>query len=132
MTPSRPPRAPQPRPGWRDRVVALSGLNVLAALWLIISPWALGYGDGDPAWNNVIFGALVAILAAVRASGAYWEDWLSGINALIGLWLFASAFLLDASAAATINDAIAGAVVFFLAVGSATSRRPSRAHVSPR
>jgi hypothetical protein len=39
--------------GWRGDVAAASGLNVLAGIWLIIAPFALGYGSGDPYWNDI-------------------------------------------------------------------------------
>src|SRR5262245_47134573 len=39
-------------------------LNLLAGLWLFISPWALGYsGTSTALWNALIVGALIFILA---------------------------------------------------------------------
>ncbi|HEY7548327.1 MAG TPA: SPW repeat protein [Hyphomicrobiaceae bacterium] len=39
-------------------------LNLLAGIWLFISPWVLGYsGTATPLWNALIVGALVFILA---------------------------------------------------------------------
>jgi hypothetical protein len=37
--------------------MAASGLNVLAGIWLIIAPFVLGYDDGDPYWNDIVFGS---------------------------------------------------------------------------
>jgi hypothetical protein len=40
-------------------------LNLLAGIWLFISPWVLGYsGNTTALWNALIVGALVFILAS--------------------------------------------------------------------
>jgi SPW repeat-containing protein len=115
--------APPPRPAgdWRAAVATASGLNVLAGIWLIIAPFVLGYRGGDPIWNDVVFGAIVAILGLVRVSGAYRAAELSWVNAIVGAWIFVSAFWLDASGTASANDIIFGIVVFVLALASATA-----------
>lgn len=46
---------------WRASV--LSWINVILGIWLIISPWVLGYSDiHAAAWNNVIVGIAVILL----------------------------------------------------------------------
>lgn len=121
------PRRPANEPGsrrrwrWRGDVAVASGLNVLAGIWLIIAPFALGYGSGDPYWNDIVFGAIIAVLALVRISGAYRASELSWINALIGVWLFVSAFWLDSTGRAGGNDIILGIIVFLLAIASASA-----------
>jgi hypothetical protein len=107
--------------GWRSTVAAVSGLNVLAGIWLIIAPFVLGYGGGDPYWNDIVFGAITAAIAFARFAGAYRESQLSWTGALIGIWIFVSAFWLDHTGTAGINDIILGAIVFVLAVASATA-----------
>jgi hypothetical protein len=124
---TRAPRRPANEPGssrlrgWRGDVAVASGLNVLAGIWLIIAPFVLGYGSGDPYWNDIVFGAIVAVLALVRISGAYRASELSWINALIGVWLFVSAFWLDNTGRAGGNDIILGIIVFLLAIASASA-----------
>jgi membrane-bound ClpP family serine protease len=108
--------------GWRAEVTAASGLNVLAGIWLILSPWILGYTGADAAWNPIVFGAIVLVLALVRVAGAYRAAGLSVINALIGVWLFVSGFWLADSGAARWNVWILGVVVFCLGVVSAQAR----------
>lgn len=45
----------------------LSGINVLAGIWLIISPWVLGLSSNRVAtWDLVILGIIVGVLAAIR------------------------------------------------------------------
>jgi hypothetical protein len=132
-----PPRASAPPPppprDWRSEIVGLSGLNIVAGIWLIIAPWVLGYSGRDPRWNDVVFGIIVGILALVRATGAYREEWLSWMNAAIGVWLFIAAFTIDHTARASWNDIILGIIVFLLAIGSAEAtanlvpRRPRSA-----
>jgi SPW repeat len=118
---------PEPAPtGWRDEVLSLSGLNVLAGIWLIIAPWVLGYPASDPRWNDVVFGGIVGLLALIRISGAYRESWLSVINAIVGVWLFVSAWAIDQSSTAAANDIILGVIVFVLAVGSAAATPHAR------
>jgi len=121
------PPAAAPARGWRSDVITLSGLNVLAGIWLIIAPWWLGYNSSDPKWNDVVFGAIVAVLAAVRAGGGFRATELSVINALIGVWLFVAAFTIDSSGAAMANDIVLGVIVFVLGIGSAmASERGAR------
>jgi hypothetical protein len=111
----------------RRRVVrTASGLSVVAGLWLIVAPFVLGYGDGDPAWNDVVFGAIVAIIALVRATGAYRAAWLSWIGALVGVWIFAAAFWLDATSTAVVNDLILGCLVLVLALVSVDATDEAR------
>ena len=44
-------------------------LNGILGVWLIIAPWVLGFGGlAAAAWNHVIVGLLVLVLAA-------WELW---------------------------------------------------------
>jgi hypothetical protein len=107
--------------GWRETVAAASGLNVLAGIWLIIAPFVLGYSGGDPYWNDIVFGAIVGVFGLARVLGAYRASWLSWLNALIGVWLFVSAFWLDSTSNAGVNDVILGIVVFVLGIASATA-----------
>jgi hypothetical protein len=118
--------ATPPARDWRNDVIGLSGLNVIAGIWLIIAPWVLGYSK-DPYWNDIVFGAIVGLLALIRISGAYRDTWLSWINALIGIWLFISAWVVDSTSTAATNDIILGVIVFVLAVASASATPLSRA-----
>jgi hypothetical protein len=117
--PPRPSAPPPSPPDWRSEVLGLSGLNVLAGIWLIIAPWVLGYSGRDPRWNDVVFGIIIGVLALIRVSGAYRAEVLSWINLLIGVWLFVAAFTIDHTARAGWNDIILGIIVFLLAAGSA-------------
>ena len=98
---------------WQDVI------NLLVGLWLIISPWAVSYsGDERAMANAVIFGIIVAVLS-VAALTAFqeWEEW---INALIGIWLIISPWVLGFSGdnAAMQNLVVAGIIVLVLSVWS--------------
>ena len=106
---------------WRDDVMTASGLNILAGIWLIIAPFVLNYSSGDPYWNDIVFGAIVALIGLARVTGAQRTSELSWINALIGVWIFISAFWLDNTGRAAWNDVILGIIVFVLAIASASA-----------
>jgi hypothetical protein len=112
------PQAPEPIETRRERIRVLAGLGVIAGIWLIIAPFVLSYGDGDPTWNDVVFGAAVVVLSALRMTvirGTQWAGWLM---ALAGAWIFASAFWLDDTSTASWNNIILGIVVFVLGVAA--------------
>jgi hypothetical protein len=105
-----------------------SGLNFAAAVWLIISPWVLGFNDFTAmTWNLVISGAVVLLFSGVRLWGTNAISSLSWINAAIGVWVFISPWVFGDSAVASIlwDCVITGAVVFLLGAWSAmVSERP--------
>jgi hypothetical protein len=109
-TAHRPPPAVQ----WSNWISALGGL------WLIVAPVVLNYGDTDPHWNDVAFGALTAFLAIGRATDALRSAWVNWLIALIGAWIMGSAFWLDVTAPATMNDLVVGAVLLTAGIAGAT------------
>ncbi len=47
---------------------ALSWVNFILGLWLIVAPFALHFQDNMMAlWNSVILGIVIAVLAIIRA-----------------------------------------------------------------
>lgn len=120
--PDVPPPPPPPSRNWRGEVLATSGLNALIGIWMIVAGWVIYDGPGDAAWNAWWVGGVVLILAAARVSRtAFWQSWMSYVNAFVGAWLFASAWWLDVSNAAQWNDIACGAVIFALALLSASA-----------
>jgi hypothetical protein len=124
--------APPPDGGWREEVRSAATLNLVAGIWLIIAPWVLGYAANDPKWNDVIFGIIVGAIGLTRVLGAYRESWLSWLNALIGIWIFISAFTIVSSGTASANNIILGAIVFILAIWSASASDSARRAVRER
>jgi hypothetical protein len=55
-----------------DRKVFLSGINIVLAIWTLISPWIYAYGaDGPLFWTNIIVGIVVIALAIWSGSATY-------------------------------------------------------------
>lgn len=117
-----PPADPlHPRPGydWRGAVAVVSGLAVLAGVWLVVAPFVLGYAAGDPTPNDIVCGVVIGTLGLAQVTGAYRATWLSWATAALGVWLFVAALWIDDSGQAVGNDIVAGVVVFALGVAGA-------------
>jgi hypothetical protein len=130
--PTSPTYGPPDAGGSLPAIAVASGLTVLAGIWLIIAPFVLAYGNGDPYWNDIVFGAIVTLLALARVLGASRAAWLSVLNMLIGAWIFISAFWLDDTWNAGTNDIILGAIVFILALVSASATEEAAAKRTTR
>lgn len=105
-----------------------AGLNVLAGIWLFISGWVLGFtGTSNAFWNNIILGIVVAVIALIRMGGGRATRGLGWLNALAGIWLFISPWVLNFSSNTTAlwNNLILGVIVFVLGLGSANLERMS-------
>jgi hypothetical protein len=109
---------------WQDTV------NVVLGLWLIVSPWVLGYAvQTTPAWNAYVLGVVIAVAAvAALVSFHAWEEW---VNVALGAWLVVSPWILGFAASTTAlwNQIVVGIIVGGLALWSAmaTHDRPVRA-----
>jgi hypothetical protein len=100
-----------------------SVLNILAGIWLIISPGVLGFaGLAAPTWNAVILGIAVLVLAAIRL-GTRGTQALSWINCILGAWLVISPFVLQFADFRTPlgNTIILGVLVFLFGLWAALS-----------
>jgi hypothetical protein len=102
---------------WQD------GANLLLAIWLFISPWALQFYPGAAsasfaaAWNAWVVGIVIAVFAiAALVKAQPWEEW---INLIAGAWLFVSPWVLGFHLGYTMafwNALIVGALVFVLSI----------------
>jgi hypothetical protein len=78
-----------------------TALNVIAGIWLIISPWVLGFSTVRlPMWDTLLVGIAVLVLAAIRL-GTVGTVGLRWINFLLGIWLLISPFVLGLTLAST-------------------------------
>ena len=96
---------------WRDWLMLLLGV------WLLISPFALGYAAAQAGmlavWNPVIVGVAVIVFAiAVLRKTQMWEEWTL---LLLGAWLIVSPFILGY---AGINVALWNSIIVGLLVGA--------------
>src|SRR5512138_3743071 len=72
-----------------------SGMNIMLALWLIFSPFLLGYaGNVLAVANALIVGIAVLVLASLRTVRPARSALPSWINLLLGAWLAVSPFAL--------------------------------------
>lgn len=123
MAPAGPePATPETRAGsGPDGVLLASGLSVAAGIWLIVSPFALAYAPADVLWNPIGCGAAVVGFGLLRALLGRGGSELSAGTALLGVWVFVSAFWLAGTDPAIWNVWIVGVVVFVLGVLSAAA-----------
>ena len=96
---------------WQDLV------NAIVGIWVIISPWALGFDGSSMAMSNaVIVGAL---LVATALGAAFvpraWEEWT---EAGLGVWLVVAPWVLGfgGNRSAMLSTVISGAIVVGLAL----------------
>ena len=90
---------------WAHAVAA-----IILGAWLITSPSALDYRSTPLAWSDVISGTLIIVLATLTVvRRSMWAPWA---NSLVGVWLlFAPLVFRAPTAAAFVNDTLAGALV---------------------
>jgi hypothetical protein len=99
-------------------------LNVLLGIWVIISPFVLGFGYSTAAvWNNVATGAAVTILALISTSMPRQRGW-SWTTMLLGIWLLISPFALGLTGTAVLwNNVILGIIIAVVGVANAAATR---------
>ncbi len=127
---------PMDRATARASVKTASGINVLAGIWLIISPFVLAfYRNPAATWDEIIVGIIVLILAATRVADPLRTMWASWINLILGIWLIISPFILRFGTAPTPmwNSIILGIIVGVCAIwsGAATPTRVRGTHTEP-
>lgn len=88
---------------------------LVLGLWLIASPFSLGYRSVPLIWSDVISGILVTALAVIAfRTGRAWAAWA---NTFVGLWLaFAPLVFWAPDAAAYANDTLVGVLVIVFAI----------------
>jgi hypothetical protein len=111
------------RGGTGNQVATASGIDAAVGVWLFISAFVFNASGTGFFWNNIIFGIVVAVLAGIRAFGAYSQNWLSWLNVLAGIWVFISPWSLAFShfQGAAWNNYISGIAVALLAIWSTSA-----------
>ncbi len=91
-------------------------VNMALGVWLISSPFALGFrGESGMTISDIASGVLVIVFATLSLSRRFgWAQWA---NVFVGIWLlFAPLVFWTASPAAYVNDTLVGTLVIALAV----------------
>ncbi len=115
----------------KSKARTLSGINILAGIWLIIAPFVLNYDAMGNAWLEVVFGVIVAALGIMRlfAPRVAWPSWA---NMLVGLLLIVAPWVIySTTVAVRWSEVVVGIIVAALAWESAaaTSNYHSHHHV---
>jgi hypothetical protein len=115
-----------------NTIRGLSGLTLLAAVWLFVSPFILGFQWAEgPMINFMLIGGTVAVFAFIRLLRPGRFEPLSVANAFLGLWLILSPFATGYSVltSATYNSVLIGLVITLAEAGSAYISRRAGLHV---
>lgn len=101
---------------WRDIV------NLVLGVWIVISPWTLGFAaEQAAAWNAYIVGVIIAVAAlAALVNFHKWEEW---VNVVLAAWLIVSPWALGTAALSALmwNQIIVGLVIGALAIWSSVA-----------
>jgi len=104
---------------WRDFT------NIALGVWLIASPFTLGYRDATMVRSDVVTGAVIVVLASVTLSPRF--DLARWPLCFSGIWLlFAPLLFWTKDAGAYANDTLVGSLIIAFAV--LIPMMPSRAH----
>ncbi len=100
-----------------------STITLLAAIWLLVSPWVYAAYRLPQAWNSWAIGLVVAVLAAIRIGSPERTQWMSWLNCLFGAWTFASPWIFryTSDTGRFANSLCVGLIVFIMAARSATA-----------
>ena len=74
-----------------------SGINLILGLWLVVSPWMLGFTGTVAATSTAFFGALILIASLIELIGTTPLVGLSWANGIFGLWTLFSPWMLGFS-----------------------------------
>lgn len=93
-------------------------LLIVVGVWLVVSPFVVGYATGAAFWNPILTGAAVIALAWCRARRPQTPSlWV--LNLLPGAWLLVAPVLLGyLDRGAHWNSIVTGIVAIVLAAGT--------------
>jgi hypothetical protein len=103
---------------------SLSILNMVFGAWLVVSPYLLGYSTSQAKWQQTFAGLVVLILAGLRFMATQWQ-WLSWLNAFVGIWMIIAPFTTGyQSTVAFWNEVILGILVALSGLWNASIHTP--------
>ncbi len=112
----------------------LSWIVALAGLWVLISPFILGFsGISSAMVNDVVVGIVLIVLGLISAlyNRPTTDRTLDWISAIVGLWLLISPFVLGYSVLSLVamwNAIILGIIVIILSVWASVEFRAPTPH----
>lgn len=103
--------------------VRANWINVIPGIWVVISPFVLGFSNLRAAmWNNVATGLAVVLLALSRSES--YSAAPSVVNVLLGVWLIISGFVLVFSIPVGFWINVILGIIIALAALTAATRQP--------
>ncbi|MBV8845355.1 MAG: SPW repeat protein [Bryobacterales bacterium] len=116
-----------------NTVRTASIINLLAGIWLFISPWVYRAYSDPTAWNSLIVGALIIIFAAIRMSNPERARGASIVNMLLGAWTFASPWIYGYTGnhGRFINSLCVGVIVFICGFVASSMGHTRTTHTGP-
>src|SRR5438045_7556396 len=97
----------------RATVRAAELTTILFGIWLVVSPFVLGFSHNIAGrWNNIAVGIAVVL---VILAGEWENEALQGLVVPLAIWLFASPFVLHIYTAAFIANNVSMAFVIVTA-----------------
>lgn len=106
--------------------------SLALGIWLVVSPWVLGFSDnGVATWNAILFG--LGVVALELADVYYPDPWPERVGALMGVWVAVSPIVLGFSAElpAAISTMLAGLLIVALGTWTywtETHKAPAGSH----
>ena len=98
-------------------IKTIATINILAGIWLFVSPCVYRAYTIPNAWNNWIVGAVIVIAAAIRFSDLSARG-ASVVNLILGAWTFVSPWVYGytTDTGRFVNSLCVGVIVFVLGV----------------
>jgi hypothetical protein len=96
-----------------------SWANVTLGIWLILSPWALGYLAGTAISEDIVLGVALIVFGFALAMSAPGKTAAAWVNVLLGIWIVLAPWIFGyvrLGGPAVANDQIVGilAIIFAL------------------
>lgn len=106
---------------------ALDGLIVLSGLYLMLSPWIIGFtrftGTGDLRVNDLIIGIAVTVMALGLASAYGRTHGVAWTVPLLGVWTIIAPWVVSGPApkgGTIVSNVVVGALILVLGLGAMT------------
>lgn len=108
-------------------------LIVIAGMWLVISPFLLGYGGTLLGMSDIIAGIVISFLSLVAIGLPEESRWMNWVSAILGVWIFITPlFIASFGNAGLWNNLIVGVMTITLGVWGATSLPYSSSSQQPK
>lgn len=108
---------------------ALSWINFILGLWLIVAGFALSHGASAIMSEEIVLGIIIALLAIGSVNST--NPAIAWCVALAGLWTLLAPAVIDYTmhTASRANDIVIGIIVLVLGIANAVYRQsPVRTH----